>query len=302
MNKAIAFIGLGQMGGNMAARLVEFGFTVSGYDLNPAARQNLVDAGGQAVGSIEQAVAGHDIVMTSLPDPSAVLATYLGKEGIVELATPGCLLIDLSTIDPDTMRHVGTKAKELKLRVVDCPVSGSPKDSRAGTLTIMMGGDEEDVRLAEPYLEALSTTRLFTGDVGSAKVVKIVNNMMAMGNVLIASEAFALGVKAGVAPQLLYDVLSVSGGRSHHFVNRFKNALQGNFDPGFKIELGEKDLALGIGLGEMLNQPTPAASIVRQLFSQALGEGLRGRDIVALLQMYQNWSSDTPNSIGETRQ
>src|SRR6516164_2227111 len=114
--------------------------------------------------------------------------------------------------------------------------------------------------------------------------------MMSMGNVLVAAEAFALGVAAGVDPQTLYDVLSVSGGRSHHFTKRFPNALKGDFSPGFKMELGEKDLALAIALGRSRRLPTPAASAVRELYAMALAEGLRGQDIVALLAMYRRWA------------
>ena len=130
----------------------------------------------------------------------------------------------------------------------------------------------------------------YTGPVGTAKVVKIVNNMMSMGNVLVAAEAFALGVAAGVDPSNLYDVLSVSGGRSHHFTKRFPNAIKGDFSPGFKMELGEKDLALAVELGRMTKMPTPSASATRELYALALAEGFRGQDIVALLKMYQNWA------------
>jgi len=110
--------------------------------------------------------------------------------------------------------------------------------------------------------------------------------------VLVAAEAFALGTAAGVDPRTLYDVLSVSGGRSHHFTKRFPSALEGNFDPGFKMELGEMDLALGIELGRALHMPTPTASLVRELYALALATGFRGRDIVALLAMYNKWSEE----------
>jgi 3-hydroxyisobutyrate dehydrogenase-like beta-hydroxyacid dehydrogenase len=146
------------------------------------------------------------------------------------------------------------------------------------------------VERAEPLLKLLGTDWKYTGGVGTAKVVKIVNNMMSMGNVLVASEAFALGVAAGVEPDKLYEVLSVSGGRSHHFTKRFPNALKNDFSPGFKMELGEKDLALGIELGRIVRMPTPTASVVRELFAVALAEGFRGQDIVALLSMYQGWA------------
>jgi 3-hydroxyisobutyrate dehydrogenase-like beta-hydroxyacid dehydrogenase len=231
-----------------------------------------------------------------LPDPKAVTEAWLGAEGIVERAAKGTLCIELSTIDPQTMRQAADAAAARGIAVVDCPVSGSPNEARAGKLILIAGGEKADVERAEPILTLLGSEWKYTGGVGTAKVVKIVNNMMSMGNVLVAAEAFALGVAAGVEPEKLYDVLSVSGGRSHHFTKRFPNALKGDFSPGFKLELGEKDLALGVELGRMTRMPTPSASATREMYALALAEGFRGQDIVSLLAMYQNWAKPKPAS------
>ena len=290
MKRRIAVLGMGQMGSGMAGRLAEAGHDVVGYDINPATRSALSASGMAMADSIKAALAGREIILTSLPDPRAVQAAWLGDDGLVASADPGSLCIELSTIDPATMREVGEAAAARGLDVVDCPVSGSPAEARLGRLVLIAGGERQTVNRAEPILLALGETWKYTGGVGTAKVVKLVNNMMSMGNVLIACEAFALGTAAGVEAETLYDVLSVSGGRSHHFTKRFPNAIRGNFDPGFKMELGEKDLALSIDLGRALKMPTPGASTVRELFATALSEGYRGRDIVALLQMYQEWA------------
>lgn len=288
--RRIAVLGMGQMGSGMAGRLAESGHDVLGYDINPRTRTELAGKGMVMADTVKAALAGRDVILTSLPDPKAVVAAWLGEGGLVALAEAGSLCIELSTIDPGTMREVGAAAAGRGLDVVDCPVSGSPAEARQGKLVLIAGGERAAVERAGPVLSLLGETWRYTGGVGTAKVVKIVNNMMSMGNVLIASEAFALGTAAGVEPETLYDVLSVSGGRSHHFTKRFPNAIKGNFDPGFKMELGEKDLALGIELGRTLNLPTPGASAVRELYALALAEGYRGRDIVALLAMYQAWS------------
>lgn len=214
----------------------------------------------------------------------------LGANGIVAHAAKGTLCIELSTIDPQTMRQAAEKAAAHGIAVVDCPVSGSPNEARAGKLILIAGGDKADVNRAEPILKLLGNDWKYTGPVGTAKVVKIVNNMMSMGNVLVAAEASAFGVAAGVEPDKLYEVLSVSGGRSHHFTKRFPNAIKGDFSPGFKMELGEKDLALAVELGRMTRMPTPSASATRELNALALAEGFRGQDIVALPAMYQNWA------------
>lgn len=290
MKLRIAVLGMGQMGSGMAGRLSEAGHDVIGYDVNPRTTADLRARGVAMADSVKAALDGREVILTSLPDPRAVQAAWLGDGGLVALAAPNSLIIELSTVDPDTMRAVAAAAAERQLAVVDCPVSGSPAEARQGKLVLIVGGAPAAIERASPILSRLGETWRHIGDVGTAKVVKIVNNMMSMGNVLIASEAFALGVAAGVEPGTLYDVLSVSGGRSHHFTKRFPNALKGNFDPGFKMELGEKDLALGIELGRTVKLPTPAASTVRELYALALAEGYRGRDIVALLQMYQAWS------------
>ena len=290
MPELTAVIGMGQMGSGMAGRLQEAGYDVIGYDISAEQRARLTREGFRMADSIKAAVSGRKVLLSSLPDPKAVREAWLGAGGIVASAEPGTLCIELSTIDPQAMREVAEAATRRDLAVVDCPVSGSPKEARIGKLILIAGGDRKDGERAEPLLKLLGTDWKYTGGVGTAKVVKIVNNMMSMGNVLVASEAFALGVAAGVEPDKLYEVLSVSGGRSHHFTKRFPNALKNDFSPGFKMELGEKDLALGIELGRSVRMPTPTASVVRELFAVALAEGFRGQDIVALLSMYQGWA------------
>lgn len=290
MDQRVAVIGLGQMGGGMALRLRECGYDVSGHDTNAAVRQAHAAQGIRAAETIADAVADRDVILSSLPDSQAARAAWLGGDGIVACARPGALCIDLSTIDPASMRALGDAASARGLAVLDCPVSGSPKDARAGTLVLMVGGEAEACARAEPLLDRLGSGRHLTGGVGTAKVVKIVNNMMSMGNVLVAAEAFAVGVTSGVAPETLFNVLSKSGGRSFHFERRFPNALKGDFKPGFKIELAEKDLALAVDLGRQVKVPTPAASGARELYALALAEGFRGQDIVALLSLYQRWA------------
>lgn len=290
MSEKVAVIGMGQMGSGMAGRLRESGLDVVGYDVSLEQHERMIENGFQMASSIAEALSGRSLVLTSLPDPKAVTQAWLGDNGIVAHAAKGTLCIELSTIDPQTMRQAAEAASARGIAVVDCPVSGSPNEARTGKLILIAGGEKADVTRAEPVFKLLGNDWKYTGPVGTAKVVKIVNNMMSMGNVLVAAEAFALGVAAGVEPEKLYDVLSVSGGRSHHFTKRFPNALKGDFSPGFKMELGEKDLALAVELGRMMRMPTPSASATRELYAMALAEGFRGQDIVALLAMYQGWA------------
>jgi 3-hydroxyisobutyrate dehydrogenase len=287
MRERIAVVGMGQMGAGMAGRLAEAGFEVTGFDIDPARRQELRERQVAVAETLAEALTGRRTVLTSLPDPAACRAAWLGPEGLVARAEPGTLVLELSTIDPATMREIGAAAAAKGLAVVDCPVSGGPGEARSGQMVLIVGGEEADIARAEPVLKELGPMWRHTGPVGTAKAVKLVNNMMSLGNVLVACEAFALGEAAGVAPEKLYEVLSVSGGRSFHFTKRFPKALAGDFEAGFKMELGEKDLSLAIEMGRKLEQPTPAASLVRELMAMALAQGWRGKDFVALLEIYR---------------
>jgi 3-hydroxyisobutyrate dehydrogenase-like beta-hydroxyacid dehydrogenase len=290
MMQHVAVVGLGQMGSAMAARLVEAGCAVNGWDVDEGARARARGLGVHVPASLGEALAQRDAILTSLPDGRAVRAAWLGERGIVALADGGSVCIDLSTIEPDAMQEVAQAAAGRGLAVLDCPVSGGPVEARAGTLVVMAGGTQETVARMAPLLKLLGPTLCHTGDVGTAKVVKIVNNMMAMGNLLVACEAFSLGASAGVDPATLFAVLAESGGTSRTFTKRFPHALRDDFAPRFKMELGEKDLALGMALGRAQKVPLPAASMVREMFGLALLQGQAGKDVVALLAMYQDWA------------
>jgi 3-hydroxyisobutyrate dehydrogenase len=290
MMHRVAVIGLGQMGSAMAARLTHAGCEVKGWDVDEGARARARGLGVHVSAWLGQALAQRDAVLSSLPDADAVRAAWLGQDGIVALADGDSVCIDLSTIEPAAMQEVARAAADRGLAVLDCPVSGGPAEARAGTLVVMAGGERDTVARMAPLLRLLGATLHPTGAVGTAKVIKIVNNMMAMGNLLVACEAFSLGVAAGVDPATLFSVLAESGGTSRTFTKRFPQALKNDYEPRFKMELGEKDLALGLALGHAQRVPLPAASLVRELFGLALLQGQAGRDVVALLAMYQDWA------------
>jgi 3-hydroxyisobutyrate dehydrogenase-like beta-hydroxyacid dehydrogenase len=273
------------MGAGMASCLVKKGFDVLGYDVSESSRTSATALGVAMTDDLRVALDGRDVILSSLPNSAIALEAWLGPAGVLTHAAPGAIGIELSTIDPATMRVIASEAQSRGVRMIDAPVSGGPIESANGTLVVMVGGKRADIEESKDVISALGAFH-YTGDVGTAKTVKLVNNMMSMGNIVVAAEAFALGTAAGVEPKLLFDVLSQSGGRSHHFLKRFPKAIDGDFTPGFKIELGEKDVALAIELGRALSQPTPAASAVRELLSIGLASGYLGQDVVAMLDMF----------------
>jgi len=284
----VAYIGIGQMGAGMALCLKRAGFDVIGYDVSAASRDAAAADGLAVTDSLAEAVKGAEFLLSSLPNSPIVLDAWLGEGGILACdPAAGAVCIDFSTIDAETMVAVGDACRAKGLGVVDAPVSGGPQESADGTLVLLLGGSDEDVARAKPLFDALGSTQLRTGEIGTAKTVKLVNNVMSMGNVLIAAEAFAFGEAAGVDPEALYATLSQSGGRSHHLLKRFPNALKSNWDPGFKMELGEKDVAMAVDVARSLKQPMPIASLVREMMTMALAGGYEGHDVVAVLDMYR---------------
>lgn len=289
--KTIAMIGLGQMGGAIARRLHAQGHRVSGYDLSASARESAAADGLTVATTLAEAVQGCELVMTSLPNEAAVRAVWLQPQGLASLVGADVTCIELSSVDPQSMKDVARAVESRGASILDCPVSGSPGEALEGKLVLLVGGAAETLAAVRPVLAEFGASIQHAGEVGAGKVVKIVNNMMTMSNILAAAEAFSLGVHAGVKADMLFEILSVSGGRSAQFLKRFPWAVAGDFAPRFKMELGEKDLLLGVDLGRALGQPTPVASTARELYALALTQGQRGRDIVALFDMYQRWQA-----------
>lgn len=299
--KGIGFVGLGAMGGAMAGRLVKQGYAVTGYDVSTERAEAAALAGVARAASAAEAAQAAAVVLSSLPHPAAVREAYLGRDGVLSRARPGTTLVDLSTIDPDTWKEVARAAGDRGLACLDAPVSGGPVEAGSGKLVFLVGGEAEVLERCRPIFAALGTEIHHVGPLGSALVVKIVNNVMTMGNVAVAAEAMVLGVKAGIDPQRLFDILSTSGGRSHHFLKRFPNVLAGDFAPRFSIALSRKDLGLAARLAERLGVPMLTLSIVRQVYEAAAAAGLDGQDMAAVTALFERWAgvqvrSDRPAS------
>ena len=286
----IGFVGLGAMGGNMARRLASLGFTVAGYDIADENARRAGDAGVKIVGSPAEAADGADFVLSSVPDPAAIRSAYLGADGVLTRARPGMVLIDLSTIDPATWREVASAAAKHGVACLDAPVSGGPADAGTGKLVFLIGGEAEVIGRSRPVLDALGSTFHHVGPLGCGLIVKLVNNVMSVCNVVVAAEAMVLGVKAGIEPQALFDMLSTSGGRSFHFQKRFPNVLAGDFAPYFSIALSRKDLGLALDMAAQLGVPMPAAGAVMQVYEAARPAGLAGQDMAAVTRLYEAWA------------
>ena len=286
----IGILGLGTMGGPMARRLVESGFTVTGSDPNAASAERAKAAGVALAASPRRVAEASDVVLSSLPDVATVRRAYLGDDGALAGARAGMAFIDLSTTDPDAWREVAAAAKARGVDCLDAPVSGGPDEAGSGKLIFLVGGEAEVLERWRPVLSVLGGEIHHIGPLGSGQVIKIVNNIMSVGNVAIAAEAMTLGVRAGLDPQRLFDILSTSGGRSHHFLKRFPKVLAGDFTPYFGIGLSRKDVGLGLGLAASLGLPMPVTSAVRQTYDTAHAEGFGGLDMAGVVALYEKWA------------
>jgi 3-hydroxyisobutyrate dehydrogenase len=286
----IGFVGLGTMGGAMATRLAAQGHRVTGYDVAAGRMARAGDAGVMAATSPAGAALAAEVVLSSLPDPAALRRAYLGADGVLTGARAGATFIDVSTVDPDTWREVAAAAGAKGVDCLDAPVSGGPAEAGSGKLVFLVGGDGAVLERCRPLLLTLGTEIHHVGPLGSGQIVKLVNNVMSMGNMAVAAEAMVLGVKAGMDPQRLFDILSTSGGRSHHFLKRFPKVLAGDFTPYFGIGLSRKDVSLALAMAAKLEVPMLVTSTVRQVYEAAHAQGFGQLDMAAVTRLYEQWA------------
>ncbi len=278
MAVSVGFIGVGNMGNPMAYNVLKAGFPMLVYDKNPQAMENLLQAGAKGAASIQDVVTQSDITLTSLPASPDVEAVYLQSGGLVDSARPGAILIDLSSVLPSTPRKIEPRAKERGVHFLEAPVSGGVSGARAATLAIMVGGDPQVLERARPVLRAIGPNIFHVGPVGSGNTVKAINNMMASVNALAMMEGLALGVKAGLDPMTIYEVVKASSGASKA-LDRIPNALlPRKFEPGFKVQLMNKDLDTFTTIAKELHVPVSFANIAQQYQQAAMAAGLSEHD------------------------
>ncbi|HEY2704522.1 MAG TPA: NAD(P)-dependent oxidoreductase [Candidatus Dormibacteraeota bacterium] len=288
MADLVGVLGLGNIGGGMAHRLLDSGYAVAGYDLSPAAGDRAAAMGVRISGSAPELAAAVPVLITSLPTPASVLDALLGEGGALEAMVPGATLIETSTIDPHTMERVGAAARARGLQVLDLTLSGEPPQAARGELVFMAGGDEAVLEAQRALLETLSRKLHHTGAVGTAKTVKLVNNLMSLSNIAAAAEAFVLGVKCGMEPQRLFDILSTSGGRSAHFIHDWPGVLRGDYRPGFKTSLAAKDMGLILDLAEQERYAAVLAPVLARLYRDAVEGGSGEEHFTSLVKLFES--------------
>ena len=291
--KKIGFIGLGNMGGPMATNLVKAGLEVIGFDLLEEATRKAKQNGIQIAKDAASTVKNVDVLISMLPASKNVESLYLGENGLLTKLDTSILIIDCSTIAPDTAIKVANQAKDLDLAMVDAPVSGGVVGAQEATLTFIVGGATENVEKAKPLLENMGKNIFHAGDVGAGQVAKVCNNMLLAIHMCGTAEAIALGVKNGLDASVLSEIMRKSSGGnwSLEVYNPYPGVMDTapasrNYEGGFLNKLMAKDLGLAREASKSTNSKTPMGDLARELYQELISLGYADLDFSSIQKKY----------------
>jgi 3-hydroxyisobutyrate dehydrogenase-like beta-hydroxyacid dehydrogenase len=291
MTRRLGFIGIGNMGLPMASRLMDRGYGLSVFDIRGDAVQPLVTGGARLAKSPAEVASEAETVLVSLPTPEVVREVALGANGIVK----GSIVrtyVDLSTTGPRVAELVEKELREKGIEVLDAPVSGGVSGAEKGTLTVMVSGTLSVFEDVKPLLEIIGRKVIYVGQrPGLAQMMKLVNNFLNATALAASSEAFVLGVKAGLNPEIMLKVFNESTGRNSATEDKFpRSILPRTFDWGFKTDLMYKDVKLCLEEAETLGVPMWVGNAVRQLWAYAVSQGGGPRDFTTIIQYIESWA------------
>ena len=285
--KQIGFVGLGIMGKPMAMNLLKAGYSLTVYDIRPEPVKEVVAAGAAEGTSSKDVAEKSEIVITMLPNSPEVKEAVLGKDGVLDGAKSGMILIDMSSIAPLVSKEVCSKLAEKGVEMLDAPVSGGEPKAIDGTLSIMVGGKKEVFDEVEEILKVMGGSAVLVGDIGSGNTTKLANQIIVALNIAAMSEAMVLATKAGVEPEKVYQAIRGGLAGSTVLDAKVPLALEGNFKPGFRIELHIKDLANALETAQEIEAPVPLASGVMEIMQTLKADGKGGDDHGGIIQYYE---------------
>jgi 4-hydroxybutyrate dehydrogenase/sulfolactaldehyde 3-reductase len=280
----IGFIGLGRMGRPMASNLCRKGFRLVVHDVNRQAVEELASLQARPAANAAQVAAEGDVIVTMLPNSAIVSDVVAGHDGVIEHAKPGSLIMDMSTVSPETTDAVAKKAAAKGIRFVDAPVGRLAEHADRGESLFMVGGTPEDFARVKPLLEGMGTTIHHCGPVGSGTRTKLVNNFLAVSLCQMNAEALALSQRFGLNLEKTLEVLHGTTATNGQLkINWPNKVLKGDTSPGFTIDLAHKDLSLIVDSANAARVPMPMAAAAREAFSTARAAGFGGQDFSAMV-------------------
>ena len=288
MAERVGFIGLGIMGRGMAHNLLKAGFEVCVWNRTASRIDALVEAGATKGSSPADVAAKSDIIVTCVSDTPDVERVVLGEDGVIHGAKAGALLVDCSTISPQVTKDVAAKLEEKGVHMLDAPISGGSEGAAKGTLSIMVGGEEDQFARALPVLQAMGKTITHIGPVGTGQTVKLVNQVLVVGNCLAMCEALLLAQAGGVDLQKTFDAISQGAAGSWMFTNRGPQIMNRDWRPGFTIALQQKDLRLVLDAADELGVPLAGTSLIFNLYRTLEAQGLEEEGNHALVKALEH--------------
>lgn len=287
MSEKIGFIGLGLMGQPMARNLIAAGYDLTVWNRSRPGIDELLEAGAAAGDSAKDVAGKTDVVITMLPDSPDVEQVVLGEKGVLEGARSGMTLIDMSTISPQVTRDIAAKLSDRGVSMLDAPVSGGDTGAKAGTLSIMVGGDEDVFDKCLPLFEAMGKNIVHAGPNGMGQTFKLCNQVVAALNIMSMCEGLTLAAKAGADLNTMIEAVSAGAAGSWMMTNLAPKVAARDYAPGFFVRLQQKDLRLVLEAAGELDLPMPGVALVNQLLRavEASGEGELGTQ--ALIKAYE---------------
>ncbi|WP_281271450.1 L-threonate dehydrogenase [Billgrantia montanilacus] len=300
----VGVIGLGAMGMGVALTLLEKGSAVIGCDVSEPARQRFESSGGLGVATPAELAERCDVVLVVVVNADQVEQVLFGEQGLVGRMAPGGLVIQCATVAPSVARRLGERLAAEGLEMLDAPISGGAVKARSGQLSVMASGSAAAFAKAEPVLEAVAATVYRLGDApGVGSSMKLVNQLLAGVHIAAAAEAVALGIRMGLDPETVHEVITHSAGNSWMFENRVPHILAGDYTPLSAVDIFVKDLNIVHDTGRELAMATPVAASALQQFTAAKGAGFGREDDAAVIKVYQRLSGITlPGAAGEAEE
>ena len=287
MLKPVGFIGLGNMGGPMALNLVKHGFPLVVNDIDPAKVVPLRERGAKVEDAAERVAAAVERTICIVETTAQAESVIAGERGIIKSAKPGHIVICMSTIDPFAARRLAETLAARGVAMLDAPVSGGTERAKSGELSIIAGGDQATFDACNDVFKAMGTNLFHVGPLGSGLAMKLVNNMLIQVNRVAVAEAMVLGVKAGLDPQKIYDVVRVSTGASYAFEHGVPKILARDFTPGGTVDITYKDQELETSFAKQLGVPLLLANVTQQLYQMARAAGLNKEDGLAVIKVLE---------------
>jgi 2-hydroxy-3-oxopropionate reductase len=289
----VGFIGLGIMGKPMSKNLLKAGYALTVFDLNQAAVEEVVACGAASAANGAAVAAQSDVVITMVPNSPHVKAAVMGPGGVLEGAKPGLILVDMSSIAPLASQEIAKACAEKGVLMLDAPVSGGEPKAIDGTLSIMVGGDKAVFDQVYDMLMVMGASAVHCGDIGAGNTTKLANQVIVALNIAAVSEAFMLAKKAGVDPEKVFD--AIKGGLAGSTVMNAKvpMILEGNFKPGFKIDLHIKDLNNALETGHGVGSPLPLTAQVMEMLQTLHADGCGQDDHSGIAKYYAKITGET---------